>query len=144
MKQKLRQIYWDLSNGKLSQKEAFEKVKAIKLQEQDKRIGVLLVTPVWQASGVEAPAEGGNLEYTEHHVILCELLKVDARELGASVPHSHCWSLQVEGQKTIAQRYSEYALACFERIQAILQGKPQGKALIQIAVGDHQEQALFA
>ena len=46
MKQKLRQIYCDLSNGKLSQKEAFEKVKAIKLQEQSKTIGALLVTSV--------------------------------------------------------------------------------------------------
>src|SRR5262245_45359896 len=144
MKQKLRQIYFDLSNGKLSQKEALEKIKAIKLHEQGKRIGVLLATPVWQASGVEAPADAGNLEYAEHHIILCELSKVDAKELGASVPHSHCLSLQAERQKNIARRYSEYALACFERIQAILQGKPQGKSLAQIVVVDHQEQALFA
>src|SRR5262252_6550339 len=144
MKQKLRQIYCDLSNGKLSQKEAFEKIKAIKLREQGESIGALLVTPVWEASGVEAPAEAGKLEYTEHHVILCKLSKVDAKELGASVSNSHCLSLQAEGQKNVAQRYSEYALACFERIQAILQGKPQGKALVQIVVGDHQEQALFA
>src|SRR5262245_49569834 len=144
MKQKLRQIYFDLSNGKLSQKEALEKIKAIKLHEQGKRIGVLLATPVWQASGVEAPADAGNLEYTEHNVILCELSEIDAKELGASVPHSHCLSLQAERQKNIAQRYSEYALACFERIQSILRGKPAGKSLAQIVIGDHQEQALFA
>ena len=144
MKQKLRQIYCDLSNGKLSQKEAFEKIKAIKLPEQGERVGALLVTPVWQASGVEAPAEASKVEYAEHHVILCELSKVDAKELGSSVPHIHCLSLQAEGQKNIAQRYSEYALACFERIRAILQGKPQGEALVQIVIGDHQEQALFA
>ena len=104
MKQKLRQIYCDLSNGKLSQKEAVEKIKAIKLQEQSKRIGALLVTPVWQASDVEAPAEAGKLEYAEHHVILCEFSKVDAKELGASVPHSNCLSLQAARQKNIAQR----------------------------------------
>src|SRR5262249_44963050 len=46
--------------------------------------------------------------------------------------------------QNIAQRYSEYALACFERIQTILQGKPRGKALVQIVVPDHQEQALLA
>ena len=142
MKRKLRQIYIDLSNGKLSQQEAFEKIKAIKLRGQ--RIGALLVTPFWQASDVEAPDEAGQLEYAEHHVILCELSKVDARELGASVPHSNCLSLQAANQKNIAERYSEYALACFERIQAILQGKSRGKALVQIVIGNHQEQALFA
>ena len=144
MKQKLRQIYCDLSNGQLSQKEALEKIEVIKLQEQGERIGVLLSAPVWQASGVEAPADAGKLEYAEHHVILCELSKIDAKELGASVPHSHCLSLLAERQKNIAQRYSEYAVACFERIQGILQGKPGGKALAQIVIGDHQEQALFA
>src|SRR5688572_23577156 len=106
MKRKLRQIYCDLSNGKLSQKEAFEKIKAIKLREQGKRIGALLFTPTWQASEVGAPAEAGKLEYAEHHVILCELSKVDARELGALVPHSNCLSLQGARQKNIAQRYS--------------------------------------
>ena len=114
MKRKLRQIYCDLSNGKLSQKEAFEKIKAIKLREQGKRIGALLFTPLWQSSEVGAPAEAGKLEYSEHHVILCEFSKVDAKELGASVPHSKCLSLQAARQKNIAQRYSEYALACFE------------------------------
>jgi polyketide synthase PksL len=142
MKRKLRQIYLDLSNGKLSQKEAFEKIKAIKLQEQ--KIGALLVTPIWQASAVEASDEARKIDYTEHHVVLCELSKVDAKELRALVPHGNYLSLEAMGQKNIAQRYSEYALACFERIQAILQGKTRGKALTQIVIGDHQEQALFA
>src|SRR6185369_17164412 len=47
-------------------------------------------------------------------------------------------------RKTIAERYSEYALACFGRIQAILRDKPAGRVLVQIVVGDHQEQALLA
>src|SRR5262249_1163907 len=144
MKQKLRQIYRDLSNGKLSQKEAFEKIKAIKLREQREGVGALLAMRVWRARGVGVPAEAGKLEYAEHHVILCELSKVDAKELGASVPHSYCISLQAERQENIAQRYSEYALACFDQTQAILQGKPQGEAFVQIVIGDHQEQALFA
>src|SRR5206468_9143153 len=42
------------------------------------------------------------------------------------------------------QRYREYALACFERIQAILQSKPQGKVLVQIVVPNQGEQALLA
>jgi acyl transferase domain-containing protein/enoyl-CoA hydratase/carnithine racemase/acyl carrier protein len=109
---------------------------------QGQAIGSLLAVPVWQASGVEAPAETSPVEYTERHVVLCELWGAD--QLGASLPHAHCLSLQAESQKNIAQRYSEYALACLERIQTILQGKPHGKALVQIVVPDHQEQALFA
>ena len=111
---------------------------------QGQSIGSLLATPVWQASDVEASAGASHIEYAEHHVVLCELSKVNVEKLRALVPHSQCLSLQAGQQKNIAQRYSEYALACFERIQAILQGKPRGKALVQIVVADHQEQALLA
>jgi polyketide synthase PksN len=141
MKQELRQIYRNLSKGDLSQKEAFEKIKAIKLQEEGEKIGALLAAPVWQA---EAPPEGAELEYASRHVILLELSQVDANELGTLIPNSHCLSPRAEGQKNIAQRYSEYALACFEVIQGIFRGKPKGKALAQIVIGDYQEQALFA
>ena len=144
MKKELRQIYDDLSKGKLSQEDALGRIKAIKLQGQGKRIGALLVTPVWQASGVEGSAEASKVEYTEHHVILCELSKVNVGELGSLVAHSQCLSLQAGEQKNIAQRYSEYAVACLERIQGILQGKPAGQVLVQIVVADYEEQVLFA
>jgi len=111
---------------------------------QDQAIGSLLAAPVWQASSVEASADAGKLEFPEHHVVLCELSKVNSSKLEALVSRSHCLSLHAGQQPNIAQRYSEYALACFERIQAILQSKPQGKVLVQIVVADHQEQAVLA
>ena len=144
MKKELRQIYDDLSKGKLSQEDALGRIKAIRLQGQGKRIGALLVTPVWQASGEEASAEASKVEYMEHHVILCELSEVNVGELGSLVAHSQCLSLQAGEQKNIAQRYSEYAVACLERIQGILQGKPAGQVLVQIVVADYEEQVLFA
>ena len=55
MKQQLKQIYDDLSNGRLSQDEALGKLKAIKLQERNNGTGVLLATPAWRA-GVELSA----------------------------------------------------------------------------------------
>ena len=97
----------------------------------DERSSVLLAAPVWQASAIAA----GETAYAEHHVILCELPEVDVERLGC-----HCLSLQAEGEKTLAQRYEEYALACFERLQAIVRARPQGKVLVQIVVAD----ALFA
>jgi hypothetical protein len=73
--------------------------------------GSLLAAPAWQAATGDAL-----LDVAERHVILCE---------PEASPH-----------KTIAQHYSDFALACFERIQAILQAKPQGGVLVQIAVRD--------
>jgi acyl transferase domain-containing protein/enoyl-CoA hydratase/carnithine racemase/acyl carrier protein/SAM-dependent methyltransferase len=113
-----------------------------KAASQGRAIGSLLATPVWQASSIAADA--AKREYAEHHVILCDLAKISTRDLGSLVWHSHCLSLQSEQQKNIAQRYSEYALACFERIQTILQGRAEGEVLVQIVVGDHREQAIFA
>ena len=107
-------------------------------------VGSLLAVPVWHASDLETSAGGGALEYTDHHVILCEPSPVNASTLAASLPRCRCVALQGDGAHTIAQRYSEYALACFERIQAILQGKPQGEVLVQVVVFEHQEQAVLA
>ncbi len=106
--------------------------------------GSLLATAVWQTSGVEGSAGANRVEYAEHHVILCERSSADAETLAALVPPIHCLSLPAEEQKNIAERYSEYALACFQRVQTILQGKPEGKVLVQIVITDHQEQALLA
>jgi len=164
MKQQLRQIYDDLSNGRLSQREALERIKAIKLQEQGNGTGALLITPVWQSNGIEISAGASHIEYTEHHVVLCELSTIDAEKLGSLLPYSHCLPLQAGQQNDIAQRYSEYALACFERIQAILSvaavydrrgarlddnrrsqtAATVGRVLVQIVIADHQEHALLA
>jgi len=131
---------------------------------QGQAIGSLFATPVWHASGVEVSAAQSNIEYTEHHVILCELSKVDSIRLGGLVSRSLCLSLNAGQQENIAQRYSEYALACFERIQALFPvaavydrresaidnirrsqtAATVGKVLVQIVVADHQEQALLA
>src|SRR2546428_8376993 len=116
---------------------------------QSRAIGRLLVTPVWQTTGIEVSAGVSNIDYTEHHVVLCELSKVNAGKLEFLLPHSQCLSLQAAQQNNIAQRYSDYALACFERIQAILPRRSQtaatvGKLLVPIVVADHQEQVLLA
>ena len=78
-------------------------------------IGSLLATPVWQARDEETPAGVRPTEYAEHHVVLCELSGVNAGQLASLLPHSQCLSLHGEPHQTIAQRYSEYGLACFER-----------------------------
>src|SRR5207248_2784943 len=98
---------------------------------------------VWHARA-ETSGRADTIDYTEHHVVLCEPSNLDGETLRSLLPHSQCLSLHADLRMNIAERYCDYALACFERIQTILQAKPQGKVLIQIVVPDHQEQALLA
>ena len=79
-----------------------------------------------------------------HHVVLCGLSPVQVERLGAGLPDSQCVALQAGQAQSLAQRYSDHALACFERIQGILRGKPHGKVLVQLVVADQPEQALLA
>ena len=77
-------------------------------------------------------------------MILCDPSSVNVKRLESLLPGIRCLSLQTETHRTIAERYSDYALATFERIQAILQGKPQRNVLVHVVVVDHREQALLA
>ncbi len=145
MKQKLRRIYDDLSNGKLSQAEALERIRALKLQEQEAKRGALLARPIWQASGFDEASSGATpIEYAEQHLVLCELSNIEIEKLGSLLPHCRFLLLDAGQRSTIAERYSSHALACFNLLQTILQGKPQGKVLVQLVVGDREEQSLLA
>ena len=84
MKQELRRIYDDLSHGKLSQAEALEQIRALKLQEQDGKRGALLARPVWQADDETSPVTAA--EFAERHLVLCELPGVDVVTLGSLLP----------------------------------------------------------
>src|ERR1041385_6995573 len=139
MKQELRQIYDDLSHGKLTEKETLEKIRAAKLRGQGEPTGPLLLTPVWQTKGVPA----SHIDYTDQHVVLCDP-KVDLEKLETALPHSQLLSLHAGQEGSIAQWYSDCAVGCFERIRAVLRSKPQGNVLVQIVVAGDREQALLA
>ncbi|WP_198683408.1 SDR family NAD(P)-dependent oxidoreductase [Peristeroidobacter agariperforans] len=139
MKQQLQQIYQDLSTGKLSKTAALEIIATLKRQQQS--VGVVLASPQWQASADEIPS-GSTGQYAEQLVLLCDLPEVDAGELATLVSNGRCQSLRSEGA-TIAARYSDYAVACFEAIQNIVRGKPKGKVLVRIAMPDVGEHRVF-
>ncbi|MGC2743470.1 MAG: SDR family NAD(P)-dependent oxidoreductase, partial [Candidatus Angelobacter sp.] len=109
-----------------------------------KSVGRLLAIPVWQNSAAEIAANADRIAYTEHNIILCGLSEVAVEQLISLLPDSQCVSLPAAERKNFAERYSDYALACFKRIQAVLQGKPQGKVLLQIIVGGDREQAVLS
>ncbi len=98
----------------------------------------LFATPAWQTS---EPAGAGETAYAEHHIIVCDGA---ADALAPLMPHSQCVGLRADTRKNIAERYSDYAIACFERIQDIFRRRPEGTVLVQIVVADADEQRLFA
>jgi len=100
-----------------------------------------LLTPIWQVQSADGIA---GVEHAQHDVILCELASVNIEKLGSLLPQSNCTALRDAQERSIAQRYSDYALACFERIQAILLGRPQGRVLVHVVIADHEEQTLLA
>ena len=145
MKLKLKQIYDDLLHGRLSQEEALERIRAVKRQEQTGQVAVLLATPAWHISTVDNSVEAGKSKFAEHYVIVCELPQVKVGQLESMLGQSQCLALQsTRGETNIAQRYSEHALQCLERIQKIFEEKPAGKVLVQVVVAEEGEQALLA
>ncbi|HYC88474.1 MAG TPA: SDR family NAD(P)-dependent oxidoreductase [Thermoanaerobaculia bacterium] len=104
-----------------------------------KHADTLLATPVWLPTAETYAAN----EYAEHHVIVCEMALIDGDAMRAHLPQSRFLALQADPEKNIAERYTEYALACFERIQSILQSKPQGNVLVQVVVPHLEEQAVL-
>ncbi|WP_051313370.1 SDR family NAD(P)-dependent oxidoreductase [Sporocytophaga myxococcoides] len=141
MKQRLKEIYEDLSKGKLTQKDALEKIKALK--QDSRNVGVLLSTQVWEQCQVIATSASDKSEYVEKHIILCELANVDVKQLGTLIPDSSFISWKAAADKNIAESYCDFALTCFEKLQSIIKSKPQGKALVQICIANSADQELF-
>ncbi|HEX8619040.1 MAG TPA: SDR family NAD(P)-dependent oxidoreductase, partial [Thermoanaerobaculia bacterium] len=107
-------------------------------------VASLAAIPVWQPDDAAAAlADDGAMHFVEHHVILCGLPRIDAGSVRSLLSASDCLSLQSSERENVAAQYSEYALACFERLKAIVQSKPRGKVLVQVAVAD-DEQTLLA
>ena len=80
--------------------------------------------------------------------LLCEVLGNGAMALASMVPGSQCSNLVSQESTakhgTIDCRYTEHAVRCFELIQELLQGKLDGKVLIQVLVPSRGEAAVFA
>jgi polyketide synthase PksN len=106
------------------------------------QVGTLLAAPVWQTSSGDPAAR--NVEFAEHHVILCELTGVAVETLQLLLPQSRCLSLQGAQQKTLAECYAEYAMDCFHHLQAILRAGLQGNVLVQVVVPGDEGQTLLA
>ena len=89
-------------------------------------IGDLLAAPEW-ISAATAPNPSPAAE-ERHHVLLCNLAKVDEHELEAVLGKSSVRILPLAG------RFHEVSLACFEHLQAILKDRSPQRVLVQVVV----------
>lgn len=143
MKQQLQQVYLDLSSGKLSKEAALEIIQSLKRQQPGRGVGVVLANPQWETSTDAAAGKSTAGQYTKQHVLLCELPGVTPAEVQALIPNTQCRSLQARADASIAAKYSDHAVACFETLQAILRNHSSGPVLVQIAVPKGHEQSMF-
>jgi NADP-dependent 3-hydroxy acid dehydrogenase YdfG/aryl carrier-like protein len=146
-KQTLERIYHDLSAGRISKQEAFAQIQTVKGQAPKRQpiavaaTDTLTAVPVWQASTADNP---GGTAWTARHVMVLELPGVSPEPLEELLPGSRCAVLGRPAEGNLAQRYTDYALACFERIKALLAARPAGAVLLQVVVGEDPEHAVFA
>jgi len=140
MKQELTKIYAELAAGKLSQRETLARIKALKETDRTESIGTLLASPVWEPAASQSEAA----VYVQHQVLLWDLPQVVPAELESLLAGSRCSSLPAAQWRNAAEAYIGVALAFFETIQRILQGKPHGCSFVQLAVADRDEGQLLA
>lgn len=109
--------------------------------EEARAIGSLLAVPAWEAAPASGARQGG---VAEHHVLLCAVPQVVAAELEALVPGSQCRRLDAAHGATLADRYQQLALACFEEVRAILARSTEGSVLVQLVAAHDGDDALLA
>jgi acyl transferase domain-containing protein/acyl carrier protein len=97
----------------------------------DAGIGDLLALPEWTAASAEPPVLAAA---NRHHVLLCDA-NVDMHELEATLgKSSQVLALASQPGQTLASRYQQVSLACFEHIQAILLDRSTQSILVQVVV----------
>ncbi|HEX8611501.1 MAG TPA: SDR family NAD(P)-dependent oxidoreductase [Telluria sp.] len=98
-------------------------------------LGSLLATREWQRSD----ATQGQAALAEQHVMLCGLPQIDADKVARD-----CLLLPLASSNDVATRYSDLALACFDKLQSLLNSKPEVKTLLQLVLPNTEENAVYA
>ena len=143
MKTSLKKIYQDVSDGKLTQNEALEEIRVLKLQKEKKRTGTLLSAPIWETSNLSEISNANIEVFEQHHITLFELPNIDTQYVNKAIANCHSMSVQLVPQKNIAERYNEAAQNCFESVKSVLIQKPLGKILFQIVIPGNQKEILL-
>ncbi|MDQ1829159.1 SDR family NAD(P)-dependent oxidoreductase [Massilia scottii] len=98
-------------------------------------LGSLLATREWQQNDVTQ----GQAALAEQHVLVCGLPQIDADKVARD-----CLLLPLESDKDVAARYADLALVCFDKLQSLVNSKPQGKTVLQLVLPNTEENAVYA
>lgn len=146
MKQGLEHIYREVSAGRLSQREALERIREIRqltTTRVAKRMTILQVAPVWEQS--RQPANAQAAAYAERHVLVHGLPHIDLAELKAQLNDEPAIEpLRDDAALGLGGQYRSVATALFETLRGVLTRKPQGPALVQLVVADGASAGIFA
>ncbi|MEZ2221554.1 SDR family NAD(P)-dependent oxidoreductase [Rhizobium sp. RCC_161_2] len=108
---------------------------AMSAQPSEKAAGLVLM-PTWRATSLATGQE--TRSYARRHLVLCDMPETDTAHLQALLPDAQCLILS-SPQHDLAERFTRYALSCFELIRSIVAHKPDGKVLLQVVAPDDQE-----
>ena len=107
--------------------------------------GTLLAAPCWQREDAPRICATQPNGPQERHVVLCDLKSVDSARLAQDLPlDGPCLSLCTGPDSDLAARYSSVVLACFEKLQALLQAQPRGPVLLQVVAPNDAESLVLA
>jgi len=142
MKEKLKKIYHDLSQGRLTKSDALDKIRQIKNNQQLASVSSLFAGRVWQQKPIDDDKIWTSSEIAKH-VFVIDMPNVLSSSLDNLLEQTTCFSFQGD-YESIAENYKQVALKCFDSIKAILRQKNKGKILFQIVLPDSNEKSLYA
>jgi len=117
--------------------------RAIRATADENDVGLLLAVPAWETVSASAEHQMA-APFHRHHVVLCDLPHIDLGALQSALTRLEAEHLSLADADSVADRYRIAALACFERLQAILRSAPQQRILSQFVVADDAQNALLA
>ncbi|MBD3316607.1 MAG: hypothetical protein GF344_12530, partial [Chitinivibrionales bacterium] len=134
MKEKIKQIYREVSIGALSQNEALNKIRKLKLGEPDNGDSLLFASPAWKRLQ-ENPHENYSVSAVgRQYVLVCDMPQVDGDRLARISKDIECISIITKNEEAVAHRYLKLAHICFDVVHGILSKHPQKPVLIQILI----------
>ena len=111
----------------------------------DKKISVerLLAIPVWKNRPIVVSSETQPQDFAATHILLCDMSQVGIKKLAALHPKNQCSKIK-STSTDFAQKYIDVTLECFEKTQAILKQKQQGKTLVQLVISNTEESSIIS
>lgn len=141
MMKSIKDIYNELSVGTLTQQQALESIRQIKLLGNcETDIQTIFAAPGWEsAASLDAPAQNILDTISQRQVVLCDFPSLSVSKIRSSIDKSgktteclHLASIDAD----ISERYQSIALKSFEHIQTVLKSRFTGKTLVQFIINE--------